>query len=168
MNPNMPPVVSIVGRSESGKTTLIERLIPEFRRRGHRIGTIKHTHHALEIDQAGKDSSRHRAAGAQTVILASPGQIAMIKSVPSESVAELVRYFEDVDLLITEGYKRAKTPKIEILRTAVHTELLCRDDPDLIAVATDAALDVHVPVFRLDDPVSIAAFIEERFLRPPR
>lgn len=168
MNPNMPPVVSIVGRSESGKTTLIERLIPELRRRGHRIGTIKHTHHALEIDQAGKDSSRHRAAGAQTVILASPGQIAMIKSVPSESVAELVRYFEDVDLLITEGYKRAKTPKIEILRTAVHTELLCRDDPDLIAVATDAALDVHVPVFRLDDPVSIAAFIEERFLRTPR
>lgn len=168
MNPNMPPVVSIVGRSESGKTTLIESLIPELRRRGHRIGTIKHTHHALEIDQAGKDSSRHRAAGAQTVILASPGQIAMIKSVPSESVADLVRYFEDVDLLITEGYKRAKTPKIEILRTAVHTELLCRDDPGLIAVATDAALKVHVPVFRLDDPVSIAVFIEERFLRPPR
>jgi molybdopterin-guanine dinucleotide biosynthesis protein MobB len=168
MNPNMPPVVSIVGRSESGKTTLIESLIPELRRRGYRIGTIKHTHHALEIDQVGKDSSRHRGAGAQTVILASPGQIAMIKSVPSESVVDLVRYFEDVDLLITEGYKRAKTPKIEILRTAVHTELLCRDDPGLIAVATDATLDVHVPVLRLDDPVSIAAFIEERFLRPPR
>jgi molybdopterin-guanine dinucleotide biosynthesis protein MobB len=165
MNSNMPPVVSIVGRSESGKTTLIEILIPELRRRGYRIGTIKHTHHALEIDQSGKDSSRHRAAGAQTVILASSGQIAMIKSTPSESVADLIKYFDDVDLLITEGYKREKTPKIEVLRAAVHTELFCRNDPGLIAVATDATLSVHVPVFRLDDPVSIADFIEERFLR---
>ena len=164
----MPPVVSIVGRSESGKTTLIEVLIPELRRRGYRIGTIKHTHHALDIDQSGKDSSRHRAAGAQTVILASSGQIAMIKSTPSESVADLIKYFDDVDLLITEGYKREKTPKIEILRAAVHSELLCRNDPGLIAVATDAAVSVHVPVFRLDDPVAIAAFIEEKFLRPRR
>lgn len=162
----MPPVVSIVGRSETGKTTLIEGLIPEFRRRGYRIGTIKHTHHALDIDQSGKDSSRHRAAGAQTVILASSGKIAMIKSTPSESVADLIKYFDDVDLLITEGYKREKTPKIEILRAAVHGELLCRDDPNLIAVATDAAVNIHVPVFRLDDPMAIVAFIEAKFLRP--
>jgi molybdopterin-guanine dinucleotide biosynthesis protein MobB len=168
MNPDMPPVVSIVGRSESGKTTLIEGLIPEFRHRGYKIGTIKHTHHAPDIDQSGKDSARHRAAGAQTVILASSGQIAMIKSAPSESIADLIRYFDDVDLLLTEGYKREKTPKIEILRAAVHTELLCRDDPMLIAVATDTNVAVHVPVFRLDDPVSIAAFIERRFLRPQR
>lgn len=164
---NMPPVVSIVGRSESGKTTLIETLIPELKRRGYRIGTIKHTHHALEIDQTGKDSARHRAAGAHAVILASSGQIAMIKSVPSDSVADLIRYFYDVDLLITEGYKREKTAKIEVMRTQVHTELLCRNDPGLIAVATDAAISVHVPVFRLDDPVPIADFIEQKFLRPP-
>jgi molybdopterin-guanine dinucleotide biosynthesis adapter protein len=159
-----PPVVSIVGRSESGKTTLIEMLIPELRRRGYRIGTIKHTHHALEIDQSGKDSSRHRAAGAQTVILASSGQIAMIKSTRSESVADLTKYFDDVDLLITEGYKREKTLKIEVLRAAVHTELLCRNDPGLIAVATGTDIAVDVPVFRLSDPQSIAAFIEQRFL----
>jgi molybdopterin-guanine dinucleotide biosynthesis adapter protein len=152
-----PPVVSIVGRSESGKTTLIEMLIPELRRRGYRIGTIKHTHHALEIDQSGKDSS-------QTVILASSGQIAMIKSTRSESVADLTKYFDDVDLLITEGYKREKTLKIEVLRAAVHTELLCRNDPGLIAVATDTDIAVDVPVFRLSDPQSIAAFIEQRFL----
>jgi len=162
----MPPVVSIVGRSESGKTTLIELLIPELKRRGYRIGTIKHTHHALEVDQAGKDSSRHRAAGAHTVILASSGQIAMIKSTPSDSVAGLMKYFDDVDLLITEGYKRERTPKIEVLRAVVHTELLCHRDPGLIAVATDADITLHVPVFRLDDPVPIAAFIEENFLKP--
>ena len=166
MKPVMPPVVSIVGRSESGKTTLIETLIPELKRRGYRIGTIKHTHHALRIDHSGKDSARHRAAGAQTVILASSGQIAMIKSTSSESVADLMRYFDDVDLLITEGYKREKTPKIEVMRAAVHSELLCRNDPSLIAVATDADVAVHVPVFRLDDPVSIAAYIERRFLNP--
>jgi molybdopterin-guanine dinucleotide biosynthesis protein MobB len=164
MNSFMPPVVSIVGRSESGKTTLIELLIPELKGRGYRIGTIKHTHHELEVDQAGKDSSRHRAAGAHTVILASSGQIAMIKSTTSDSVADLIQYFNDVDLLITEGYKRENTPKIEILRAAVHTELLCRNDPGLIAVATDADITVHVPVFRLNDPASIAVFIEKRFL----
>jgi molybdopterin-guanine dinucleotide biosynthesis protein MobB len=160
----MPPVVSIVGRSESGKTTLIELLIPELKRRGYRIGTIKHTHHALDVDQAGKDSSRHRAAGAHTVILASSGQIAMIKSTASNAVADLVQYFKDVDLLITEGYKREENPKIEVLRAAVHTELLCRRDPGLIAVATDVNIAVHVPVFGLDDPASIAAFIEKKFL----
>lgn len=161
----MPPVVSIVGRSQSGKTTLIEMLIPELKRRGYRIGTIKHTHHALEIDQTGKDSSRHRAAGAHTVILASSGQIAMIKSAPSDSVTDLIRYFDDVDLLITEGYKRENTPKIEIMRTEVHTDLLCCNDPGLIAVATDADITLHVPVFDLGDPAPIATFIEERFLR---
>jgi molybdopterin-guanine dinucleotide biosynthesis protein MobB len=166
MNTKIPPIISIVGRSESGKTTLIETLIPELRHRGYRIGTIKHTHHALDIDQAGKDSSRHRAAGAQTVILASSGQIAMIKATPSDSVADLIKYFDDVDLLITEGYKREKTPKIEVLRAEVHTELLCRNDPGLIAVATDADVTVNVPVFRLDDAAPIAAFIEQRFLKP--
>jgi molybdopterin-guanine dinucleotide biosynthesis protein B len=160
----MPPIVSIVGRSESGKTTLIEKLIPELRRRGYRIGTIKHTHHAFEIDQTGKDSARHRSAGAETVILASPGQIAMVKTTGSAALNDLIRYFEDIDLLITEGYKRENTPKIEVLRKAVDIELLCRHDPGLIAVATDADLDVHVPVFRLNDPLPIADFIEKRFL----
>jgi molybdopterin-guanine dinucleotide biosynthesis protein B len=164
----MPPIVSIVGRSESGKTTLIEKLIPVLRQRGYRIGTIKHTHHAIDIDRSGKDSARHRTAGAETVMLASPGQIAMFKATASEALDGLIRYFDDVDLLITEGYKRENKPKIEVLRAAVGSELLCRHDPVLIAVATDANLDVHVPVFRLNDPASIADFIEQRFLGPRR
>jgi molybdopterin-guanine dinucleotide biosynthesis protein MobB len=164
----MPPIVSIVGRSESGKTTLIEKLIPVLNRRGYRIGTIKHTHHAIDIDRSGKDSARHRAAGAQTVMLASPGQIAMFKATDSESLNGLIRYFDDVDLLITEGYKQENKPKIEVLRAAVGPELLCRHDPGLVAVATDANLNVHVPVFRLNDPASIAEFIAQRFLAPQR
>jgi molybdopterin-guanine dinucleotide biosynthesis protein MobB len=164
----MPPIVSIVGRSESGKTTLIEKLIPVLSQRGYRIGTIKHTHHAIDIDRSGKDSARHRAAGAETVMLASPGQIAMFKATVSETLDGLIRYFDDVDLLITEGYKRENKPKIEVLRTAVGPDLLCRDDPGLVAVATDANLDVHVPVFRLNDPASIAEFIAQRFIGPRR
>ena len=164
----MPPIVSIVGQSESGKTTLIEKLIPLLTQRGYRIGTIKHTHHAVDIDRSGKDSARHRTAGAETVMLASPGRIAMFKATASETLDGLIRYFEDVDLLITEGYKRENKPKIEVLRAAVGSELLCRDDPGLVAVATDADLDVHVPVFRLDDPAAIAEFIEQRFLASRR
>jgi molybdopterin-guanine dinucleotide biosynthesis protein B len=164
----MPPIVSIVGRSESGKTTLIEKLIPVLTQRGYRIGTIKHTHHAVDIDRAGKDSARHRSAGAETVMLASPGQVAMFKATASEALDELIRYFDDVDLLITEGYKRENKPKIEVLRAAVGSELLCRHDPELVAVATDASLNVHVPVFRLNDPAAIAEFIEHRFLDPRR
>lgn len=164
----MPPIVSIVGRSESGKTTLIEKLIPVLTKRGYRIGTIKHTHHAVDIDRAGKDSARHRSAGAETVMLASPGQVAMFKATASEALDELIRYFDDVDLLITEGYKRENKPKIEVLRAAVGSELLCRHDPELVAVATDASLNVHVPVFRLNDPAAIAEFIEHRFLDPRR
>jgi molybdopterin-guanine dinucleotide biosynthesis protein MobB len=160
----MPSIVSIVGRSESGKTTLIEKLIPALKCRGYRVGTIKHTHHVPDIDRAGKDSTRHRAAGAQTVMLASPGQVAMIKTVASADLDELVRYFDDVDLLITEGYKSGGKPKIEVMRSAVGTELLCREDPALVAVASDAAVDIHVPVFRLDDPGAIVDFIEQQFL----
>ncbi len=162
----MPPIVSIVGQSESGKTTLIEKLIPLLTQRGYRIGTIKHTHHAVDIDRSGKDSARHRNAGAETVMLASPGRIAMFKTTASEALDGLIRYFDDVDLLITEGYKRENKPKVEVLRAAVGTELLCRDDPGLIAVVTDANIDVHVPVFRLNDPGAIAVFLAQRFLAP--
>ncbi len=161
----MPPIISIVGRSESGKTTLIEKLIPELKRKGYRIGTIKHTHHPVEMDQAGKDSARHRRAGANTVMLASPGSIAMFKNETPDTLEELVRYFDDVDLLITEGFKRERHPKIEVVRAAVAVELMCREDPNLIAVATDAHLSgLAIPLFRLSDPGVIADFIVQRIL----
>ena len=121
MNPDIPPIVSIVGRSNSGKTTLIEKLIPELKRRGYRIGTIKHTHHAPDIDRPGKDTSRHSAAGADTVMLASSGRVAMIKQTDAEGIDALAGYFNDVDLLMTEGYKREPKPKIEVVREAMGT-----------------------------------------------
>jgi molybdopterin-guanine dinucleotide biosynthesis protein B len=161
----MLPIVSIVGRSESGKTTLIEKLIPELKSRGLRVGTIKHTHHDIEFDQAGKDSDRHRAAGAETVILASAGRIAMMKNGGSARLEDLIRYFDDVDLLITEGFKRAPSPKIEVVRAAVSREMMCRNDPNLIAVASDAAIETPRPLFRLDDVRSIADFIVRSLLQ---
>ena len=125
----MPVIVSFVGRSESGKTTLIEKLIPVLLRRGLRVGTIKHTHHTPELDRSGKDSARHLAAGASTVVLASSGQIQLVKTGVNGGLGGLVRYFDDVDLLITEGFKQERTPKIEVLRLAVSDRLLCLRGP---------------------------------------
>lgn len=163
----MPVIVSFVGRSESGKTTLIEKLIPVLRRRGFRVGTIKHTHHNPELDRSGKDSARHLAAGASTVVLASSGQIQLVKTGVDGGLDGLVRYFDDVDLLITEGYKQERTPKIEVLRRALSDRLLCMEDPMLLAVATDADLDLPVPLLPLDDPEAIADFIENRVIKKP-
>lgn len=160
----MPPIVSIVGRSQSGKTTLIEKLIPELVRRGYRVGTIKHTHHSVEIDQPGKDSARHRAAGAAAVMLASKASIALVKSGCGDGLDELAGYFQDVDILITEGYKRERRPKIEVVRSARGAELMCAGDPFLVAIASDMPIPGPLPVFRLDDPAGIVDFIERRIL----
>lgn len=161
----MPAVISIVGRSQSGKTTLIERLIPELKRRGYRVGTIKHTHHAVCFDQPGKDSARHREAGAETVILAGPGGIAMLKADHSGELEALIPYFDGLDLLITEGYKRARQPKIEVVRAARNPSPLCRQDPFLRALVTDVPVDIGVPCFGLEDIEALAEFIEDRLLR---
>jgi molybdopterin-guanine dinucleotide biosynthesis protein B len=162
----MPAIISIVGRSQSGKTTLIEKLIPEIKRRGYRVGTIKHTHHALDIDKTGKDSARHRQAGADTTILAAPGEIALLKSGHSDQLGDLIGFFDDVDLLITEGYKRSRRPKIEVVRVARNPVPFCKDDPHLKAVVTDAPLALGIPSFGLDDIGRIVDFIESSFLAP--
>ena len=160
----MPQVICIVGRSQSGKTTLIEKLIPILKNKGYRIGTIKHSHHVFDFDKFGKDSWRHKDAGAETVIIASPGKIAMVKNDHDGTLEGLINYFDDLDLLITEGYKSARRPKIEVVRAARHHNALLRDDDCLVAVVTDAGLDVDVPVFGLEDIDKLADFIEEHFL----
>ncbi len=160
----MPAVVSIVGRSQSGKTTLIEKLIPEFKKRGISIGTIKHSHHKPDIDRSGKDSSRHKAAGADVVIFHSPGKIAMVRDDHKGELDSLLTYFNHVDLVITEGYKTGSKPKIEIVRSARHSEPLLKDDKHLIAVVTDVDLRVNVPIFGFEDIVPLADMIEEKFL----
>ena len=161
----MPQIICIVGRSQSGKTTLIEKLIPVLRNRGYRIGTIKHSHHVFDFDKSGKDSWRHKDAGAETVIIASPGKIAMVKNDHQGTLDSLQHYFDDLDLLITEGYKGARKPKIEVVRAARHDEVLLKDDDYLVAIVSDADLDVDLPVFDLEDADRLADFIEEKYLK---
>lgn len=160
----MPPVLSIVGKSESGKTTLIEKIIPVLKRRGYRVGIVKHAHHGFEMDQAGKDSYRHRQAGADTVMIAAPGQIAMVKRVPSECLDDLVPFFSDMDILISEGFKRDGAPKIEVYRKARHDQPACLTDDTLLAMVSDTPLELSVPQFKMDDIDGITDFIVARFL----
>ncbi|WP_319523392.1 molybdopterin-guanine dinucleotide biosynthesis protein B [uncultured Desulfosarcina sp.] len=155
----MPPILSIVGKSDSGKTTLIEKLIPELKRRGYRVGVVKHAHHGFEIDHQGKDSYRHRKAGANAVMIASPGQIAMVKDSSDESLDHLASYFEDVDLLITEGFKRDRAPKIEIFRSQCHRRPACLEDDTLIAMVSDTPFDLEVPRFDPDEIEAITDLI---------
>lgn len=160
----MPPVLSIVGKSESGKTTLIEKLIPELKNRGYRIGIVKHAHHGFDMDRNGKDSFRHKKAGADTVMIASPGQIGMVKDVPAECLDELIPYFEDVDLLITEGFKSDRAPKIEIFRSERHRHPACLEDATLAAMVSDTPFKLAVPQFAPDDIEAITEFIVSGFL----
>jgi len=159
----MPVILSIVGKSGSGKTTLIEKLVPELKRRGMRIGTIKHSAHKIEMDKPGKDSWRHKQAGADTVMVVAPQTIAMVKSMPSANLDGLEKYFDDVDLVLTEGFKSGPMPKIEVFRQAAHSEPLCRGDDQLIAFVTDTAIDLGVPAFGLNDVAQLADLIEERY-----
>lgn len=160
----MPPIISIVGKSDSGKTTLIASLIPELKKRGYRIGTIKHASHGFDVDKKGKDSQRHKEAGADAVLISSPGKIAMIKDENNETLENLEKYLSDMDLIITEGYKRGNKPKIEIYRSSKHKEPFCLNDDNLIAFVTDANIDVKAPTFGLDEIEKIADLIEKKYL----
>jgi len=161
----MPQIICIVGRSQSGKTTLIEKLIPVLKHKGYRIGTIKHSHHIFDFDKSGKDSWRHKDAGADAVIIASPGKIAMVKNDDQGTLESLLDYFGDLDLVITEGYKGARQPKIEVVRAARHGDALLHEDRYLVAVVTDVDLDIKRPVFGLEDIDKLADFIEEKYLK---
>jgi len=160
----MTQIISIVGKSGSGKTTLIEKLISELKRREYRVGTIKHIFHKFEIDKKGKDSWRHMEAGADTVVVASRDKLAMFKAGNSESIDGLERYFKDMDIVLTEGFKEGKKPKIEVFRSEVHKEPLCLGDESLKAIATDSKIDIDLPVFGLDEIKELADFITETFL----
>jgi len=161
----MMPVVVFAGKSDSGKTTLIEKLIAEIKSRCYRVGVIKHTAHGFDMDQPGKDSWRHQKAGADTVLLAAPDSLAMIKKQASAPLDDLLTYFEGMDLVLVEGFKLAEKPKIEILRAASNAVPFCRGDRNLIALVTDTDTDLGVPRFDLNDISRIADFLEEKFLQ---
>ena len=158
------PLVIIAGWSGSGKTTLVEKLIPELKNNDLVTGTIKHHHSRLEFDKPGKDSWRHRRAGASKTIISSPGCVGMIMDEEHDpDIDELLPSMTGVDIIIVEGYKDKDKPKVEIFRSAVHEKPRFLDDPNLIAIASDVEMDVGVPVFSLDEPEQLANFIINYF-----
>jgi molybdopterin-guanine dinucleotide biosynthesis protein MobB len=166
-----PPIVSIVAKSGTGKTTLLEKLIAELKQRGYRVGAIKHDAHRFDIDREGKDSWRLSQAGADTMLITSPEKLAMVKQYSPEQepgLAESVAiYCHDVDIVLTEGFKRSAMPKIEVHRRERSEKLLCRDeehDPTLIAVASDSPLEIDVPLYDINDATGLCDFIVERYL----
>lgn len=163
----MIPIVSIVGKSDSGKTTLIEKIVPELVRRGYRVATIKHDVHGFEVDREGKDSWRHRKAGANAVIISSSEQVALITNVDRDmTLAELRnRFVDDVDIIISEGFKKDTQPKIEVFRKETHRKLLCSRDDNLVALVANQKFDIPVPTLDPDDPKGVVDVIEETFLR---
>ena len=155
------PVISIVGRSKTGKTTLIEKVIPLLTGVGIRVATAKHHHYDFEIDVPGKDTYRHKKAGARTVIISAPGKIAVVKDTDGDLPLDEIRakYMDGVDLLIAEGYKKEKIPKIEVFPKREEIDPVCIDDTNLLAIVTDIPFGFRVPVFQRDDVDAVAGFI---------
>ena len=162
----MPPVIAIKVKKNCGKTTLIEKLIPELIKLGYRVGTIKHHHGAIGMDQPGKDTWRHKQAGAHGVLLSSPTGLGFIRDTRREiPVPELVNlYFTDVDLVLAEGYKKEALPKVEIFRSAIHAEPLPDPGEELIAMVSDVETDRDIPRFGLDETRQLAELLVERVL----
>lgn len=159
------PIIGIAGWKKSGKTTLTVRLVEEFTRRGLKVATVKHAHHAFQVDDGETDSARHRRAGAQQVAIVSNQRWAVINELagaPEPNFEEVISWLEPCDLIVVEGYKSAAIPKIEARRLQSLTRRpLAADDPTVIAIASDHEVeDAAVPVFSLDDIGAIADLIE--------
>lgn len=155
-------IFGVVGWKNAGKTGLMERLVTEITGRGFTVSTVKHAHHSFDVDHPGKDSHRHRVAGASEVLLASRNRFALMHEMRGADelpLSELLKKLSPVDLVLVEGYKRDAHPKVEAHRAETGNPLIAPDDPTVRAVASDSAVDVAVPVFDLDDTGAIADFI---------
>ena len=158
-------VFGITGWKNSGKTGLMERLVADITGRGISVSTLKHAHHSFNVDHKGKDSYRHREAGASQVLLVSANRWALmseLRGAPEPSLDELIAKLDPVDLVLIEGYKRERHDKIEAHRNATGQPLIAPDDPTIVAVASDSAPTVDVPVLDLDATREIADFILAR------
>ncbi len=160
------PVVSIVGKSDSGKTGVLERLVRELVARGYRVATVKHHVHAIDIDVPGKDSWRHARAGAQVTMISSPSHFAVVRTVEHErSLAEIVEAAGDVDILVTEGFLRAGATRIEVSRRARSQDAILKPHERFALVTDNPDLDPgDRPVFGLDDTAGLADLVEATFL----
>jgi molybdopterin-guanine dinucleotide biosynthesis protein B len=158
-------IFGFAGWSGSGKTTLIEKLIPLFVARGLKISLIKHAHHTFEVDQPGKDSYRHRHAGCTEVLVSSSRRWALVhelRGATEPGFAELLEHLSPCDLVLIEGFKRERVPKLEVYRAATGEPLLHPEDRDIVAIAADRRLDTALPQFDLDDAPAISSFILQR------
>lgn len=155
-------IYGVVGWKNAGKTGLMERLVTEITSRGFTVSTVKHAHHRFDVDHPGKDSHRHRVAGATEVLLASRARFALMHELRDEnepSLDTLLSKLSPVDLVLVEGYKRDAHPKVEAHRSVTGNPLIAPDDPTIHAVASDTSLHLDRPVFELDDTKAIADFI---------
>ncbi|MFY9314667.1 MAG: molybdopterin-guanine dinucleotide biosynthesis protein B [Burkholderiales bacterium] len=158
-------VLGFAGWSGSGKTTLIEKLIPRFVRRGLRVSLIKHAHHSFDVDQPGKDSYRHRHAGAAEILVTSSRRWVLmheLRGAHEPAFEEQVKRLSPCDLLLVEGFKHAPIPKIEVWRAATGEPLLHPGDPQVVAVASDTKLDIRLPLLDLNDDAGISEFIHKK------
>jgi molybdopterin-guanine dinucleotide biosynthesis protein B len=159
-----PPIISIVGNSGSGKTTFLEKLIPEIVRRGLKVGTIKHHGHGFDMDKPGKDSWRHKQAGASTTMISSPSKIGLVMDVDVDhNPYDLIHFFKGMDIILAEGYKRGSTPKIEVFRPKIGTQPVCQDDERLLAVISESSVDIDVPRFSFHDIHQVVDFLIDHF-----
>ncbi len=158
-------IVSFVAAaSNSGKTTLIEKLIPLLRARGLRVAVVKHAHAGFEFDRPGKDSWRFREAGADAVMLISPDRLALTKTLQAEPLAEIEMLAHDVDLIIQEGFKRTAKNKIEVFRSGISgKQPLCMTDPSFLALVSDVPFDTAIPRFDSNDAFAITEYLIANF-----
>jgi len=155
-------IFGLAGWSGSGKTTLLAAIIPELAVRGLSVSTIKHAHHDFDIDRPGKDSWRHRQAGASEVMVASARRWALmheLRGAAEPSLDELVARLSPVDVVIVEGYKRHPHPKLEVHRPSLGKPLLYPDDPHIVAIASDEPFAAPLPLLSLADPAAVAGFM---------
>ncbi|MGL4320956.1 MAG: molybdopterin-guanine dinucleotide biosynthesis protein B [Paracoccaceae bacterium] len=154
-------IYGIIGWKNAGKTSLMERLVANITAHGFTVSTVKHVHHDVDLDQPGKDTFRHRAAGASEVVLASAHRFAILHDHrgPEPDLRAFLARMAPVDLVLVEGYKRDSHAKVEVFRIGEARQLIAPDDPTVRAVATDTTVDVAVPVLDLNDTAAIADFI---------
>jgi molybdopterin-guanine dinucleotide biosynthesis protein B len=162
-------IFCIIGKKKAGKTTFLEKLVPELQKLGLSVGAVKHDAHTFEMDVKGKDSWRLKQAGAETVVVSSPDRVAMIQTVDRErSLEELAEtLFADKDVVLAEGYFNSAQPKIEVFRQEAHDHSLCgrnnQQDKKLIAMVSDQSVTVDVPKFGLDEASEVAAHIARKY-----
>lgn len=168
----MLPIVCFVGASDCGKTTLIENIIPILNKKGFKVATVKNDIHGFDVDREGKDTYRHKKAGAHSVIISGPDTFAMISEGNAQMNLDdyLFLISSKVDIVLTEGFKSSKKPKIELFLKGVSSEIMCSNDPHLVAVATNDPESVKSlterPVIDLNNYDEIAEFIQKHFILP--